>query len=289
LSGCATVTPNTDNVRSAGELKEESVLEIANQSEEAIAIVNGEKITMSEYNEQLKRLSTFEKARYRGEEGHNQFLNELIRKKLMLQNARKMELDKDAEVQRKIESLMHDVTERVLIEALIKQEVWDKVVVTDKEAKAYYDEHKDEFAEKEKIRIRHIPVKTEAEAQQILQELGKGTDFAELAKERLIDQNAAKRGGDLGYFERGKLLPEFERVGFGLNIGEVSDVVKTKFGYHIIKLEDKKDASSKEFYEVSDEIREKLISGKQQMEYQKWIQQMEEKAKIEINEYFFSE
>ncbi len=289
LSGCATIPNITDNGRSAGELKEKSVTEAVNQKEESVlAIVNGEVITIDEYNEKLKRLSTFEKARYRGEEGHKEFLNALVHKKLMVQNARKMGLDKDAEVQKKIEALMQEVTERVLIEKLIELEIWGKVVVTDKEAKAYYDKHKDEFQEKEEVRISHILVATEEEAQKIRQELEKGADFAELAREKSIDQNAAKQGGDLGYFERGRLLPEFEKVTFGLKVGEVSDVVKTKFGYHIVKLEDKKEAAIKEFYEVSDEIKKKLISGKQQEEYQNWLRQMEEKSKIEIDENFFS-
>ena len=288
LSGCATVPNITDNGRSAGELKEKSVTEAAKQKEESVlATVNGEVITIDEYNEKLKRLSTFEKARYRGEEGHKEFLNALVHKKLMVQNARKMGLDKDAEVRKKIEALMHEVAERVLVEKLIEREIWNKVVVTDKEAKAYYDKHKGEFQEKEEVRISHILVATEEEAQKIRQELEKGADFAELAKEKSIDQNTAKQGGDLGYFERGRLLPEFEKVTFGLEVGEVSDVVKTKFGYHIVKLEDKKEASIKEFYEVSDEIKKKLISDKQQEEYQKWLRKMEKEAKIEINKEFF--
>jgi peptidyl-prolyl cis-trans isomerase C len=288
LSGCATATKITDNDLLSVELKADNASGVSNQKEDTVlARINGEKITMSEYNEQMKRLSTFEKAKYRGEEGHKEFLNELILRKLMLQNARKIELDKDSEVQKKIEILMRDVTERVLVETLIKREVWDKVVVTDKEAKAYYDEHEDEFKENEQIRIRHILVKTEEEARQIRQELEAGVDFARLAKDKSIDQKTAKLEGDLGYFERGRLLPEFEKSCFGLKVGEVSEVVKTKFGYHIIKLEDEKEASIKEFYEAKGEIKEQLIFDKQREKYQEWIRQIEENAKIEIDEDFF--
>jgi len=277
----------TDNSNSAGKLPEKSATETVGKEEEvALAIVNGEKITINEYNEKLKQLPVHEKAKYRGEQGHKEFLDALIRHKLMVQQAKKLGLDKDVEVQKKIEALMREVTEEVLVKTLVERDVLDKVVVTDREAKAYYDEHKEEFKEKEKVRIRHILVATEQEAHKISQELEKGADFVKLAKENSIDQSTAKRGGDLGYFERGRIAPALEKVSFDLKVGEVSNAVNTKFGYHIIKLEDKKEASIKEFYEVSDAIKKKLISNKRREEYQKWLSQLEEEAEIEIKTTF---
>ena len=119
-----------------------------------------------------------------------------------------MGLDEDAEVQQQIRALMKEVTERALIEALVKQEILDKVEVTEKEAKAYYDEHREEFEEKEKVKIRQIMVATEEDAQKVRQELEEGADFAELAKEKSTDPHAKERGGDMGYVERGKMLAE---------------------------------------------------------------------------------
>ena len=109
----------------------------------------------------------------------------------MVQKAKEMGLDKDEEVRNETEVLIREVTERVLVETLVKREILDKTVVTDKEAKAYYDEHKDEFKEKEKVRARHILVATEEEAQEIHQELEKGADFAKLAQEKSIDKRAS--------------------------------------------------------------------------------------------------
>ncbi len=289
LGVCTTAARASESDKSTGELQEKNVAETVEQKEEeeVLAIVNGEEITINEYNEKLKQLSNFEKARYRGEEGHKEFLNALVQQKLMVQKAKKMGLDKDEEVQKKIEALMQEVTKRVLVEALVEREVLDKVVVTNKEAKKYYDKNKKEFQEKEKVRARHILVATEEEAKKICQELEKGTDFAKLAEEKSSDQKTAKQGGDLNYFGRGRMTPEFEKVAFNLKVGEVSDIVKTQFGYHIIKLEDKKEASTKEFYEVSDDIKKKLLSGKQREEYQKWLSKIKKKAKIKINEDFF--
>jgi peptidyl-prolyl cis-trans isomerase C len=289
LSGCVKATSVTESNKPAGELQENSKVEIAGQKEEeaVLASVNGEEITVNEYNEKLTRLSAFEKARYRGEAGHKEFLNALIRQKLMVQKAKEMELDKDEDVRRKIDVLILEVTEKVLVETLVEREVIAKTVVTDKEAKAYYDEHKDEFNEKERVRVRHILVATEEEAQKILQELEAGADFVKLAESKSIDENTATRGGDLGYFERGRMVPEFEQVSFDLQVGEISDIVKTTFGYHIIKLDEKQEASVKEFYEISDDIKEKLLSQKQQEEYRKWLNQLEKEAKLKIDEDFF--
>lgn len=288
LSGCATTAQIADSDRIGDESQGEETAELADQeeAEEVLVVVNGEEITINEYNEKLKQLSVYEKARYRGEEGHKKFLQALIRRKVMVQEARKKELDKDVEVQKKIEVLVQEMTERVLMETLAKKEVWERVVVTDKEAKTYYDEHNEEFMEKEKARVRQILLATEEEAQKIRQELEEGADFAKLAEEKSIDQATAKQGGDSGYLERGKMPSEFEEACFSLEIGGIGGPVKTKFGYHIIKLEDKKEASIKEFYEVSEEIKKKLISGKQQKEYQEWLRQLEEKAKIEIKTSF---
>jgi len=288
LSGCATTPHINDSDSSADKLQSKIAEEQAGQegNEEVLAVVNGHEITIGDYNNRLKRLSAYEKARYRGEEGHKEFLKTLIRQKVMVQKAREMELDKDEEVQRKISVLLQDVTERVLIEALIKQEILDKVTVTDKEAKAYYDEHKEEFRKKETIGIRQIIVATEEEAKEIRQELEKGADFAKLANEKSIDQSMANQGNTISYFERGKMPGQFEEACFILKAGEISDPVKTRFGYHVIKLENRQEASLKEFYEVSDEIKEKLLAGKQRKEHQEWLQQLEMKAKIEMKSGF---
>ncbi len=284
MIGCATKAPldNKTNLESSPQVKNAAESVGQAEEEEVLAVVNGEEITISDYNNKLKRLSAYEKAMYRGEEGHRRFLEALIQQKVMVQKAREMGLDKDKEVQTKISALMEETTERVLIETLIKQEILDKVVVTDEEAKAYYDEHREKFKDREKVKIRQIIVPTEEEAQAILQELGNGADFAELASRKSNDQS----GGDPGYIERGRMPAVLEEIYFSLEIGEISDAVKTNQGYYIVKLEDKKEAAIKEFYEVSDDIKSKLVVGKQREEHQKWLRQLEEEAKIEVKSSF---
>ncbi len=292
MSGCASKTHISDGSNPESGLQQEiemaEVTETVEEPEEdeILAVVNGEIITINNYNKKLKRLSNYERARYRGAEGHQDFLKTIILQRIMVQKAKEMGLDKDKEAQKKIKELVQEVKERVLIESLIKAEILDKVEVTDEEAKKYYDENKTEFEEKEKAQARHILVATEEEALEIRKQLDEGTDFAELATEKSTDKHTGQKGGDLGYFERGRMIAEFEEVCFNLEIGEISDPVKTQFGYHIIKLEDKKEATMKELYEVSEEIKTKLLSGKQREEHQKWLERLEKEAKIKIETAF---
>ena len=288
MTGCATTAPLDNNINPGNSSQVENAAESVGQAEEkeVLAVVNGEEITISDYNDKLRRLSTYERAMYRGQEGHGKFLEALIQQKVMVQKAREMGLDKNDEVQTKIAALMKEVTERVLIEALIKQEILDKVVVTDEEAKAYYDKNREGFKDKEKVKIRQIIAATEEEAQAILQELENGADFAELASTKSNNQGTPQSGEYPGYIERGKMPAILEKIYFSLEVGEISDAVKTNQGYYIVKLEDKKEAAIKEFYEVSDEIKSKLTVGKQREEHQKWLRQLEEKAEIEVKSGF---
>ena len=270
----------------AESVETEAIEEMAEEEDEVLVVVNGEPITVNEYNDKMKRMSNYERARYRGEEGHRKFLQALIVQKIIVQKAIEMGLDKDEEVQNTIAILTGDVTTRALVDALVKREILDKVVVTDEEAMAYYNENKASFAIKEKVKIHQIMVKTEEEAQKIREELDNGADFAELAKEKSIDQHTATKGGDLGYVDIDRLPAELREVLSGLEIGAISNIAKTAMGYHIIKLEERQEATTQEFYEVSDSIKEKLLSGKQQEEHKEWLKQLEEDAKIEMKTGF---
>ena len=127
------------------------------------------------------------------------------------------------------------------------------------------------------MRARHILVPTEDEAKAILAEIKKGTDFAELAKQKSKDPGAAAEGGDLGYFTKDQMVPEFAEVAFKMNKGEVSDPVKTQFGWHIIKVEDKRNKPVPAFEQVKDQI-ETFVARRAQAEY---IAKLREAAKVE--------
>ncbi|HCE3702484.1 TPA: peptidylprolyl isomerase [Vibrio parahaemolyticus] len=145
-------------------------------------------------------------------------------------------------------------------EALKKQ-----IQVTDEDVKKYYDEHLDKYSSEEQRRVAHILVEgdDEAKAQAILDELNAGADFAAVAQEKSDDFGSAENGGDLGWTERDVMDPAFEEAAFALkNPGDMSGLVKSDFGYHIIKLEELKDAVAKPFDEVAAEIKQELVDQK---------------------------
>lgn len=148
---------------------------------------------------------------------------------------------------------------RMTIDYMMQAYAMSKVEVTDKELQQAYDEYQPE------IRASHILIGTDVEnakkkAEDLKKQLDEGADFATLAKENSTDTGSAENGGDLGFFGKGTMVAEFEDAAFKLNVGEVSDVVKTQYGYHIIKLEEKKEKGT--FEEMKAELRDKLAASK---------------------------
>ncbi|WP_203342216.1 peptidylprolyl isomerase [Vibrio diabolicus] len=138
----------------------------------------------------------------------------------------------------------------------------EQVNVSDAEVKKYYDEHLNKYSSEEQRRVAHILVEgdDEAKAQAILDELNAGADFATLAQEKSDDFGSAENGGDLGWIERDVMDPAFEEAAFALkNPGDTSGLVKSDFGYHIIKLEELKDSVAKPFEEVAAEIKQEMV------------------------------
>lgn len=180
----------------------------------------------------------------------------------------------------------------LVIEKLIDQEVNDKISVSDEEIKAYYDANPSLFKQPEQVRASHILVKVDKGAdaaqkeaalkkiQGIQQKLKGGADFATLAKESSDCPSSAK-GGDLGYFRRGQMVKPFEDAAFALKPGEMSDIVETQFGYHIIKLTDKKTEAVIPLDDVKERLGQYLKQQKSQKEVAAYIAKLTSEAKIE--------
>jgi peptidyl-prolyl cis-trans isomerase C len=167
------------------------------------------------------------------------------------------------------------IRNKLLMETLL-QDV-GKAAVTPEALKKVYDEASKQMGGEQEVRARHILVPTEDEAKAILVEIKKGTDFAELAKQKSKDPGAAAEGGDLGYFSKDQMVPEFAEAAFKMDKGQVSDPIKTQFGWHIIKVEDKRTKPVPEFDKVKDQI-EAYVQRKAQAEY---IGKLRETAKVE--------
>ena len=155
------------------------------------------------------------------------------------------------------------------------------VAVSLSEIKAYYISHGNEFDMKERVRVRHIVTDSEEKAKDIRARILKGENFAKLAIDHSISPERA-RGGDLGYFSRGNFPKIFDTVCFNLKKGEISNVVKSEYGYHIFKLIDKENAGKKELEEVAAQIQEKLFEEKLKKIYDPWLGMVLKQANVTV-------
>ena len=177
--------------------------------------------------------------------------------------------------QREFKSRIAFIRNKLAMEMLLVQE--GKTAVTDAAMRKVYDEAVKQQGAEEEVRARHILVPSEAEAKAILVELKKGTDFAEMAKQKSKDPGAAAEGGDLGYFTKDQMVPEFAEQAFKMNKGDVSDPVKSQFGWHIIKVEDKRSKPAPAFESVKEQV-EQFVMRRAQAEY---ITKLREGSKVE--------
>ena len=163
---------------------------------------------------------------------------------------------------------------RLLMDSLLASE--GKAATTDDAMKKVYDEASKQITGEQEVRARHILVETEDEAKAIKAELDKGADFAELAKKKSKDPGASD-GGDLGFFTKEQMVPEFSAVAFALEPGKISDPVKSQFGWHIIKVEEKRNRKAPDFEQVKAQI-ETYVTRKAQADY---VAKLREAAKVE--------
>jgi peptidyl-prolyl cis-trans isomerase C len=242
--------------------------------------INDRIITLDEFEGEMEQLPQLYKLHMISEEGRKKFLQELINQELLLQEARKRGLDKDKKVLANLERLKKGL----IINALGEELCAGKDEVSDDEVMAYYQENKAEFI-LEEVRVRHILVKTLEEAKEIKKRLNQGEDFITLAKQHSIWTPSRIKGGDLGYIKRGMVHKSFEQAAFALKKrGELSDIVKTDFGYNIIRLEDRLGPRQLTFAEVQEKIREYLSEKKRKEILTAHVQDLRKGAQIIINE-----
>jgi peptidyl-prolyl cis-trans isomerase C len=202
--------------------------------------------------------------------------------------AKKKGLEKDPTVRKQIEIMKNEYLARTYIQ----KEVLGKIKLTDKDYEAYYNEHKKEFENPEMVKARHIliavkPNATEEEkkaalkkAEEILDKAKKGEDFAKLASEYSDDPGSKAKGGDLGFFTAGSMVGKFEQAAFTLKPGEISPVVETEFGYHIIKVEERKAAELPPYETVKEQVKAKATQAIQQERLNAFLEKAMKDAKV---------
>ena len=235
-------------------------------SAEVLATVNGKSISKSDVNTILKaQHMSFDKL---SKSQQKQMLDKLIERELLVDVASKAGVEKDPEFLKALNNYKKDLEIKVWMDKIYK-----RTLISDSEANKYYQEHKDQFKTPAKVHARHILVKSEKEAKDIISELSKlkGEElkkkFIELAKAKSTGPSG-KSGGDLGYFGQGQMVKPFNDAVFAMKKGEITkEPVKTQFGYHIIYLEDKKPAGNSSF----EDVKNRIIAKMRQEQFSKTI------------------
>lgn len=288
---------------------------------EVVAIVNGKEIKRAQLEEifkaavQASGMNPADLAPDQQLGGYTQLLNDLVERQLLLDASAAVKVtpdDVDAEIKKfksqfpdeavfeaqmkqagmNSEKLQADVREELQIRGFMESRV-KAPEVTPEQAKSFYESNQKEFDRPQTVKASHIlfMVDPEAPAEVVKQKeeaakkaaarAKKGEDFTALAKELSEEPGAAESGGDLGFFPKDRMVPEFANVAFEQKIDEIGEPVKTQFGWHVIKVTDKKDAGTVPFDEVKDQISAYLKSTGQRESAQKVMQELKESAKIQ--------
>jgi len=218
-------------------------------------------------------------------EFRKQVLQQLIAKELVYGDAKKTGVLKTKEFKEEYKKVQENIKKELAIQ-LWQKKLVDTITISNKELKKYYDTNKEEFNEKESVHARHILVKTEDEAKSIISDLKslKGdklqSKFIELAKSKSTGPSSVK-GGDLGFFSKGQMVPEFDSKVFDMRVGSITkNPVKTQFGYHVIYLQEKKAGKTRAYTEVKSFIEQRLKMEKFKDVLQKKMKSLESSAKI---------
>jgi peptidyl-prolyl cis-trans isomerase C len=258
--------------------------------ETVIIKVGDEKVTAKEFEDLVNGLPEQYRNMARGS-ARKQFAENIVRVKLLVKEGHRLKVDQDPKFKAQLAFNADN-----LLATLTMQQMVESIKVDDTALRKYYDEHRQEY---ERVRARHVlirmkgspvPVKPGqpdapeadalAKAQLLRKKIADGADFAAVAREESDDTGSAANGGDLGFFRRGQMVPTFETTAFTLKPGEVSDPLKTQFGFHIIKVEEKE---AKSFDEVKGEIEKRLRPEMAQ----KAVEDLKAKASVILDPAYF--
>jgi peptidyl-prolyl cis-trans isomerase C len=290
--------------KKADEKRDETSASAVTADVQVVATVNGDPITLAEFQERFNRAG-FKPDREAELEVEEAFLNRLIERKMLLQEAQRRRIkisptDIDTRIQKisaeqgkdikqvlaglniDYEKWKSDIWEDMMIERLLAHDVNRRVSVSQSEIKSYYEANPQEFEKPEQVHVRQIVVSSEEEARKVLQLVhAPDADFASIAH-KMSTAPEADKGGDLGYFAQGEMPAEFNVV-FGLTKGEISGIVKSPYGYHIFKLEDRRKAGRISLENAHKEISEKLRKAKEDTRYNQWLKDLRSRTKFAVN------
>lgn len=240
-----------------------------------LATVDGREIRQSDIQSLMQNLGQ-NAARFNNPEGQKQLLEEVITQELLYSDA----LEKDFEHEADFITVLDQMKKSLLIQYSANK-LMTSVTVSDEEAKAHYDKNKAMFSQDKSVSASHLLVDSEDKAKSILEEINQGLDFAEAAT-KYSSCPSKEQGGALGEFTQGKMVPEFEEAAFSMNAGEISQPVKTQFGYHLIKVDQVNEAKESAFEEVKEEVKKQVLTQKQKEAYANKQAELKEKYSVSL-------
>ncbi|NIA09170.1 MAG: peptidylprolyl isomerase [Nitrospiraceae bacterium] len=264
----------------------------ADKKGDILAQVGPYKLTVEKFEKQIQSLPPqFQMALIRNPHLKEQLLDRWVNITLLAQEARERKLEQDPE----IKARMEEIKNALLAQKLMGMQMKGKVKLTSDEIENYYNKHKGEFSIPEAVKARHILIKVptgatkatwekaKIKAEGIRKRIEKGESFAKLAKEYSDDPGSKNKGGELGFFSKGRMVPGFESAAFSLKPGELSTPIKTSFGYHIIQVEKKRKASIRPFSDVRPQIKRMLYRKKQEKIQDVFINKLKAKYPVKVN------
>ncbi len=245
-----------------------------------IATYGSKRFTQGDFAREIERLPPRSRMQLTSPERKRQFVDNTILNDLLAAEGSARGYDKDPDITRQVD----DLRRRLVVQRVMK-DLQEPPEVTDAEVKTYYDQNRRMFSGAQ-IRASHILVRDEEQAKRLREDLRKDPSrFEELAKANSTDTATAARGGDLGFFGQGRMVAPFEQAAFALeHPADISEVVKTPFGYHIIKLVERKEGSERPFDEVKERIRLNLLNQRRQEETQHRLDGLRAKANVKVDD-----
>lgn len=242
-----------------------------------LAIVNGVDVTQRDLDELAQAIGPQAAMQFQGEEGQRQLLSELINQELFYAEA----VDTNVEENEDFKAEMEIAKKNLLKQYNLRRSL-QNVTVSDEEAQAHYDGNKEQFVSPPQVQASHILVDTEEKANEVIAKLNDGAKFADMAME-YSSCPSKDRGGDLGLFGQGQMVPEFEAAAFGAELNQISEPVQTQFGYHVITVTDKVESGNTPFEQVKPQILQQLVVQKQNQVYLEKVADLRQKYTVEIN------
>ena len=311
-----------DTASGAAAPKEPDAKPVAAQLPEVVAKVNGESIAKAEFEKAVQAVESQNGGPVPPDQRDRVLrgvLDQLIGYKLLIQESKSRKLaasdaDVDARLsqikaqfpseeafkqtmdQQKItlDQLKTDARTEIVVTRLVQEEIGPKVSVKSEQVDDFYKKNPDKFQQPESVRASHILIrvpegadaaakaKAKTKAEGILKDVKAGKDFATLAKANSEDPGSAPNGGDLNFFPRGQMVPAFDQAAFAMKSGEVSNLVETQFGFHIIKVTDKQPAKTVPLDQVRPQIQQYLEGQARQEQTQAFLASLKSKGKVEI-------